>query len=877
MRRHDLGSGDPLCGVSHPASRLCVTIRPARGSGREVARRLCRIRPLVLMAILSLIVLVTSGRGKAQEQTSQPHLIDLGSPADEPHIGEGFYGREGPNPNSRSAFFRTRTFRWAANRFVLKDVPVFPGVDNVLRMRALSSRRLELSVGDWKTRTGGLGDFTWDYALVLPAEVLGNERTVTLVFTALDPVQPGQRDKRLLCAAVDEISVRPLRPGESVQLLAEVSTVEREADRPLQDRLRGIEWRPTKAEVETYVSILQHQLCNVVTLGLMNGAGWANYPSQYAPHAKGMDPEWLPGAVKACHERGIAVIGWLPFNTQDLRDAEDLQPAKQFPGWTMKFILEPGRQVDKPRIGMCVVSSPYREHHARVLAEAVEYSGVDGVFFDGFYLSGIPHPSQPGCVCDYCRAKFREETGLDQPERVDWSNPVFRRWVRWRNEKLVEVAKHFRDAMRQVKQGLQVTCNYNIWPFANKDWETAIPMWRTSDYGVSQHGYANAPHLEWVMLGFKSRVSHDLNPEHSDIWRTSQTTWNPDGPREQVERHELTMRLFMLSALAHGTTPWHGGMVRPPEVGRRIHEAVKLREPYFSHDSVRHLGVVLSQNTHDFYGHIPGTDNLTDYRDGILGTWMLLTENHLPFNFVFDNELQAGQLASYRVLLLPNTAALSGKMVTELARWVRAGGHLVATADTGLYDEWGERLPKACLDQAFEMGDCSVTQEERTAAVGRGRVTYLPRDPGLVYARERDAKLAKRLVQLVLGVPFPLEVDAPTWLVVNPMWGPERRSVYIHLLNVSFFMPDGDTGFRGLARPAAASSTASDADQEAKGTAQLAQRVLTPVEGAAITPVAWKIKSARLAVAGMDLRPDAEGAYKVPTVIDHEVLVIELQ
>ena len=310
---------------------------------------------------------------------------------------------------------------------------------------------------------------------------------------------------------------------------------------------------------------------------------------------------------------------------------------------------------------------------------------------------------------------------------MDWTSPTFKRWVRWRNYKLIEVANYFRDTMREARSNLPLTCNYNFWPFGNKDWDTAIPMWSTTDYGVSQHAYTGRPDLEWVMLGFKSRLSHDLNPEHSDIWRTSKPTWKyTDSPEDRV-RHELTMRTFMLSALSYGTTPWHGGHILPAETGIRVHEAVRERERFFSQHELRHVGVVVSQNTHDFYGHVPGTTHLADYQDTILGTWLLLTENHVVFRFVFDNQVEAGDLSSYSMLLLPNTACLSDVMAEQLIQYVTRGGKLVVTGESGGYDEWGDK-------------------RSRNALADVKGIARLQGEPALDWLRNRSASAAKTLL-----------------------------------------------------------------------------------------------------------------------------------
>ncbi len=566
-----------------------------------------------------------------------------------------------------------------------------------------------------------------------------------------------------------------------------------------------------------------------------------------------MEPDFIPRQIAALHEWGIAAIGWLPFNVQDTRAVEDCQAARKFPDWTMKFIDWEGRSSEN-KVGMCVTSSPWRETHAGILSEAAAL-GLDGVFFDGFYLGGVPHPTAPGCVCQWCQEKFRRETGLETPSRVDWTDPTFKRWVRWRNHQLVETAIYFRDRMREANPDLQVTCNYNIWPFGNKDWDTGIPMWSTSEFGVSQHGYSGRLDLEWLMPGFKSRISHDLNPQHSDMWRSSRFTWKADGSPEDNARQELNMRTFMLSGLINGTTPWHGGNISPADAGIRIAECVRERERFFSQDEVRHLGVVVSQNTHDLWGHIPETDNLADYQDTILGAWLLLTENHVPFRFVFDNQIEAGELGDYAALYLPNMACVSDEMAQQLQAYVAEGGVLIATGVTGTFDEWGD-------------------PRERNALAGVDGIVQLEGTPALAWVRERDEAAARTLMAAIGQARAPWQVQAPRSLCVSGSWAPGRNAVWLHMLNVSAFYPLGDTGFRGLGQePVYAGDVASDAQIMLGGKVK---RVSAPAEDIVVTAAGLKVASARLGVSGTVIEPDAQGRYVVPQIDVHDVLVLEL-
>jgi len=781
----------------------------------------------------------------------QVKRVNVGADGDEDYLVSGFYQREGFNQRSGHPFYSFATFRWFGNAWVVK-LPVWPGTDNEVRMR-LDGRPMILRIGDGPEQMLPAAR-RYISTFYIPASQIQGD-TVEVHGRAIAPVAKRESDARELVATVDDFEIRPVAAmpelPEGMSSMFEIPD-EPEVDRPLTDRLRGLESRPLNTDVDAYVTEARLMRCNVATIGPMNGRHFTAFATKDGIPTEGMDPTFIPRQITALHQHGIAAIGWLPFNVQDLRAPDQCEAAKKYPDYTMKYIDWPEEAAKRPadkRVGMCIVSSPWRDIHAGILKEAAAL-GLDGVFFDGFYLGGIPHPSVPGCVCQWCQAKFKQDTGLATPPKVDWTDPAFKRWVRWRNEQLIGTAIYYRDTMREANPTLEVTCNYNIWPFGGKDWETAIPMWSSSEYGCSQHAYTGRADMEWVMLGFKSRVSHDFNPAHSDIWRTSQPAFKYTDTDEDRARHELTMRTFMLSGLSHGVVPWHGGNIQPADAGIRIHLAIKEREDYFSHDELRHVGVVLSQNTFDFWGHIPATDNLLDYQDGILGTWLLLTEHHVPFRFVFDNQLEAGELGDYKVLLMPRTVCLTDEAAAKIKTWVAAGGKLIVTGETGTRDGWGEPRQGHALD-------------------GVAKVT-LGGTPALDWLRTRDAKAEQAVIEAVTAVPAPIQVDAPRSLASVPMWSKDRQQIWLHLLNVSAFYPGGDTGFRGQGNePVYAGDVASDAQLIQGGSVP---RVIVPAEGITVKVAA---KSARLAIAGVELKPDPNGVFRLPAIEVHDVLVIE--
>ena len=779
--------------------------------------------------------------------------VDIGAPGDEKAMVRGLYNREGPNPDRRMAFPKNATFRWVSNEFAVR-IPVYPRTRNAVILRTYAPNRIiRFSCGSWSQKIYAMGMRQTKYKLIIPSDVIGHRAEIVLEAKALTPVRPSAKrpDARLLMAMIDWIRIRPAKEDESMEETEAFAPLDKSL--PVTQRLRGVEARPVNADLDSYMLFMKEGGVTATTIGPMNGHIWAFYPSKFAPAHPRMDPNWIPNVTKALHDANISVIAWVCFNVQDLRRVEDYQPIKRFPQWAMRSIDDPTR-ADKKRVGMCVISSPYREHHAKFLAETAQFD-IDAYFFDGFYLGGIPHPVAPGCVCDFCAKKFEAEVGMDLPKKVDWTDMAFKRWVRWRNEKLIETAVYFRDAIQEVKPSALLTMNTNQWPFGTKDWDTAIPLWRMPEFGVSQHAYSGRPDMEWLMLGYKCRLSKDINPNHSDVWRPAARRYS----RGDDARYEHAIRTFMLSALSYGVVPWHGGHIQPLPAEIRVHKEVAKREPYFSRDEVAHVGVWVSQNTHDFYGHIPDSPNLMDYRDTVLGNWLVLTREHVPFQFVFDNMIEAGELDGFKVLVAPNVAAMSEKAAEQVRQWVTNGGRLILTADTGVYDEWGEKLAAP-----------------RLVHESKGSVHYLPKDPGLEYVRHRDKDGVKQLLDVIKETSSPIEIEGPPTLATTFMYGPNRRQLWIHMLNVSAYMPNKDTGFRGCEEEAKyVKDAASDAqvvisDKPVKGEHELLRNIV-------VRPKAWSVTSAKLAIDGRSIEVRDDGSIVVPEVDVHDVLVVNVK
>lgn len=58
----------------------------------------------------------------------------------------------------------------------------------------------------------------------------------------------------------------------------------------------------------------------------------------------------------------------------------------------------------------------------------------------------------------------------------------------------------------------------------------------------------------------------------------------------------------------------------------------------------------------------------------------LLAMNHIPFDVVLDEDVAAGRLSSYEVLVMPQAGALTRSMVSQIQRFTAGGGKVIADA-----------------------------------------------------------------------------------------------------------------------------------------------------------------------------------------------------
>jgi len=191
---------------------------------------------------------------------------------------------------------------------------------------------------------------------------------------------------------------------------------------------------PTKQYVDNLVEGLKASGVEATWHSAVDYKGKPLFPSRVFPDCH---PEASLEAFKhlldSVHAIGRPVMSWYPLNAGG-------GVLASHPAWQTKFYEVEGTppNLEGEKDYACI-NSPYGELLPRFVAEVVRDVGFDGIWFDGATFShhGTWPWFVPGCKCDWCRDRFKKDTGLVLPEKIGYENRTFKEWVRWRYDILM--------------------------------------------------------------------------------------------------------------------------------------------------------------------------------------------------------------------------------------------------------------------------------------------------------------------------------------------------------------------------------------------------------------------------------------------------------
>lgn len=497
----------------------------------------------------------------------------------------------------------------------------------------------------------------------------------------------------------------------------------------------------------------------------------------------------------------------------------------------------------------CFSNQEFIDYLKRVVRFAVTEVRTDFIHLDNFTLSAEPN----SCHCDACKTGFRKRlrtkysaeertnrlgfenvdyvnpprwNGTNRPEKLKIiSDPVFQEWIDYRCQSMTDALGQMAKLIRSLNPEVVIEINYGGIVGYNSPWI---------------RGTDPARLLPFTQVFWDES---DTKPEFTSDGRllTAIRTYKMARTyRNIVLSYISASETAIAECLAFNQTIGFAG-VSPlsADVLKYISFYRKLRDLYVGAEDLTTVAVLRS------YASIT-------YNNAGAGLSTILVEQALiqariPFRMITDEHLAKLSPATCKVLVLPNVECLSDEQLQALERYVAAGGGLVATEQSGLYDDWRRARVEPGLQSLVEGqpavhepktqgAEVEARDRPRRKTLGKGRTVYIPAvdfdgslpsdQPYFTLGAEfwKRPKNWRDIVDAVLwssGDQMPVAVNAPEYVAMNLTEQIEKRRRILHLVNydgenfaidgvnircatpagkpataVHFYSPDADEGRR---------------------------------------------------------------------------------
>ncbi len=485
---------------------------------------------------------------------------------------------------------------------------------------------------------------------------------------------------------------------------------------------------------------------------LSAGGVVAYYPTKVPCHHRSAwlgDSDPFGYLVQGCRKMGMVVIA----RTDPHATWDNVQQAH--PDWiAVEANGRPRRHWANPDLWVTCALGPYNfEFMTQVHQEIMELYRLDGIFSNRWAGHGL-------CYCEHCVRQFKAYSGMDLPRTTDRQNPAYRKYQQWQIERLRELwflwdrtIRAVRPAARYIPNGFPdnvVTGKLSDIFFTDHQGRSGvIPPWSNGKRAKELRATMGMKPLGGIF---------SIGLEEAYRWKDS-------------VQSEAEIRIWVAEGIANNMRPWFvkfAGTIYDKRwlgVVEKIYNWHYRWERYLRNTApLARVAMVYSEQTRRYYGGQRWQDRSSGHE---LGMYHALVEARVPFEMVNDRLLDAEHLQPFKLLILPNTAALSEAQCEQLRQFVRGGGSLIATFETSLHDEEGKRRPDFGLADLF-----GVSYGGRVEGPMRNSYLRLRSDPGTdrfhpVLAGLEDAY---RIVNGVYRLNIKPQADFPSPVTLIPSY-----------------------------------------------------------------------------------------------------------
>lgn len=443
---------------------------------------------------------------------------------------------------------------------------------------------------------------------------------------------------------------------------------------------------------------------NVFSTGYYPG-GTAFYQSRIAPHYPGLGQrDLLAEAIEAAHANGQKAVAYLAsiWGNRDLYFAH--------PDWAQR--KADGRVTTWDEHFNSVAMdplSPYRDYFASIVKEIADNYAVDGFYFD--------EPSfQSWSASEACRRAFEAEFGVPLPTVERWDDPVFQKFVSWRFDQIAAWRRSLYDIAKSDER-----CVYfqGAFPLASLSGDKYYLSGSPPLFSWYHERFGAAWHVPMAHGDDIARTAETADIVHMELYRASvrEPLWwygvalryvqsiargkqilvlsmMAQSPFDLYGLSETELRLSVAELLANSASPLFARYYPDrvdvdawDNVYARFGEAKALAPYLRDRVSIPYVALLYSGSTEERFENREGSPS---HRGELKGFAKALLQKKILFDVITEADLLAG-IEQYRALILPNASSLSAECKAAVRAYAAAGGGVIGSYETGMYDSTGRR------------------------------------------------------------------------------------------------------------------------------------------------------------------------------------------
>ncbi|HEU4901764.1 MAG TPA: alpha-amylase family protein, partial [Flavisolibacter sp.] len=412
----------------------------------------------------------------------------------------------------------------------------------------------------------------------------------------------------------------------------------------------------------------------------------------------------LKEITTACKNAGINVIARIDF-----RGVEE-HVYQKFPDWFKKDAAQNPVKTNytNPVLYESCYLGQYRNEYANAFVHYVLTNyAVAGIWHNAPGFNGI-------CYCSRCKDAYRATAGKDIPIVGSASEEELDQYMTWK----AQAADQYMDRIKKTVKSFGEDKVYTAEVFsiygvgqridsgidlnsARKHFDILVSVAFLTENGQGEtFRYEDLNYGSTIIKFLKSMV-----PEKEAV-----VMYGGNGTTHRlVIDPPLDLKVWLWQILSAGGRFWNCYFTNVPTLTHDNRNAFNETEAYqfvkanedllVQHVPVANVGIYYSNPTRISYR----TKTIEGDRFGaeIRGVETVLMENHIPHDFILDDQISKERLAKYKLVILPNIRCMSEKEIAVLKTYVRDGGNLMATYATSLCDATGKERADFGLSELF--------------------------------------------------------------------------------------------------------------------------------------------------------------------------------